>query len=414
MLNLVLAMLAMLRQMTLVTKAMKHPICKLQFQATVTGQPVILIIVTLCILTVLIEANGDGTFTIKFDWSTATAETSMTFLTSKILGTVKKRGMGCYLRHALKILSKVKPPTAQSLFFQGLLKAGQKALANAANKGTELTRHFKTAFDSNKELFVRAMTTYVLGQPVRLYSCEHPSDDGRLIPQNHLPKHQDLNALARVIVLMSDPEVQTLWHSISNEDRTRQAVDDRNATRAVTNDKLETQLLDDYFNNSTYKAPHSVNLSPYAPSVQLDPTAAPTPAKSLQWFREQRRWAKVVMGCIQTRFARKTGGGEMGADGADADTVFFNYCRGDLLVMFLWLHWERGTNVPAHCTAVLEEESRVDIGGGKGGRDYYCYYYVMLMQVQLPLKSQLKKFLPASTSNWATYLTSSMQLRTRC
>lgn len=76
------------------------------------------------------------------------------------------------------------------------------------------------------------------------------------------------------------------------------------------------------------------------------------------------------MGCIQTRFVKKTGRGEMGHDGADADTVFFTYCRGDLLVMFMWLHWGRGNNVPAHCTAVLDEELRVDIGGGKGGSNH--------------------------------------------
>jgi hypothetical protein len=293
----------------------------------------------------------------------------MTFLTSKILGTVKKRGMGCYLRHALKTLSKVKPATAQSSFFDGLLKAGQKALGNAANKGTELTRNFKVAFESNQDTFCSAMSAYVLGQPVKLYSSQHTTDDGRLIPVNHLPQHQDLNALARVIVLMSDPEVQTQWHTIANEDRSRQGVDDRNASRTATNEKLETELLDKYFNNSSYKAPHSVDLSPYE-QVKLDPTAAPTPPKSLHWFREQRRWAKVVMGCIQTRFVRKTGRGEMGHDGADADTVFFTYCRGDLLVMFLWLHWGRGNNVPAHCTAVLDEESRVDIGSGKGGSNH--------------------------------------------
>ena len=159
---------------------------------------------------VLSAPNGDGTFTIKFDWSTATAETSLNFLTSKILGTVKKRGMGCYLRHALKTLSKVKPATPHSLFFEGILKAGQKALGNAAQKGTELKSHFKTGFESNKELFVRTMNTYVLGQPVKLYACNHPSDDGRLIPLNHLPQHSDLNALARVIVLMSDPTVQAI------------------------------------------------------------------------------------------------------------------------------------------------------------------------------------------------------------
>ena len=158
-----------------------------------------------------------------------------------------------------------------------------------------------------------------------------------------------------------------MWQNIANEDRTRLAVDDKNATRAATNDHLETELLDKYFNNTAYTAPHAVNLAPYESQVHLDPSTAPNPPKTLHWFREQRRWAKVVMGCVQTRFARKTGGGEMGVDGADADTAFFVYCRGDILVMFLWLHWGRGCNVPAHCTTLLEDQSSLDIGASKSG-----------------------------------------------
>lgn len=153
--------------------------------------------------------NGDGTFNINFDWDKADADTAHNFLTSNILGTVSKRGMGNYLRHALKTLVKIagNQKTEQSLFFDGLLKAGAKALSNAAKKGTDLKRHFKIAFDSSKLTFVPAMVEYVLSHPVKLYQSLDPTDDGRLISINHLPQHADINALARVIVLMSDPQV---------------------------------------------------------------------------------------------------------------------------------------------------------------------------------------------------------------
>jgi hypothetical protein len=157
------------------------------------------------------EPNGDGSFTIKFDWEQANADTAYTFLTSNILGTMKKRGMGCYLRHALKTLVKMAGSTTTdaSNFLSGLLKAGpgQKTLSNAGKKGTDLKRHFKIAFDSSKITFGPAMAEYVLSHPVKLYKSLDPSDDGRFIPINHLPQHADINALARVIVLMSDPQV---------------------------------------------------------------------------------------------------------------------------------------------------------------------------------------------------------------
>jgi hypothetical protein len=331
--------------------------------------------------------NGDGTFNINFDWDKADADTAHNFLTSNILGTVSKRGMGNYLRHALKTLVKVagNQKTEQSLFFDGLLKAGAKALSNAAKKGTDLKRHFKIAFDSSRHSFVPAMVEYVLSHPVKLYQSLDPTDDGRLISINHLPQHADINALARVIVLMSDPQVlfptltaryittmchstcqvQQLWQVVANEDRSRAAIDDPSAKMGVVNENIEMQLLDSFLNADEYKAPNKVNLAPYSPCVQVDPTLPPRPPKTLLWFREQRRWVKVVMASIQSRFTRKTGGGEQGCDGADADTQFYKYCRGDLLIMFMWLHWERGTAVPQHCTSLLNANESLDIGGSK-------------------------------------------------
>ena len=154
------------------------------------------------------DATGDGSFKIKFQWESATAETALTFLTSGILGTQSKRGMGNYLRHALKSLVKLtdKDSPAQ-LFFAGLLNARQKAISSSHHKDVEFKRHFKTAFDACKAGFISEMNKYVLVNPVKLYMTTNDADDCRLLPIRHLPQHSEINALARVVVLMSDPQV---------------------------------------------------------------------------------------------------------------------------------------------------------------------------------------------------------------
>jgi hypothetical protein len=156
-------------------------------------------------------ATGDGSFKIKFQWESATAETALTFLTSGILGTQAKRGMGNYLRHALKTLVQLteKDPAAQpsSLFFAGLLNAGQKAISSSHHRDVEFKQHFKTAFDACKAALATDMNKYVLSYPVKLYMTTNDADDARLLPTRHLPQHSEINALARVVVLMSDAQV---------------------------------------------------------------------------------------------------------------------------------------------------------------------------------------------------------------
>jgi hypothetical protein len=154
-----------------------------------------------------------------------------------------------------------------------------------------------------------------------------------------------------------------IWQGIANEDRKRQAVDNPQAQRSVVNEGLEKQLLE-WFHSADYTAPHSVNLASYSTSVQVDPSKPPAEPKTLVWFREQRRYIRVLTACILTGFVHKTGNGEMGADGADADGRFFKYCRGDMLIMFMWLHWQRGERIPAHCNALLDSDNVVDIGAG--------------------------------------------------
>jgi hypothetical protein len=307
---------------------------------------------------------------IAFNWSTATPESVLRFLTSKQLGTLKRRGMGSYLRNALKILGKTlkQDKDKAAAFFSGLLSVkGEKALAQA-NSTAEFKRYFLESWTQNAEELNRQMAAYNAMYPVKLYKSNVTSQDGKMLPHHLLPRHGELNALARVCVLMSDPAVQTMWHQVANENRSRAALDDKaNQSIAVVNEQIETTLLNDFLNSDTYFAQNYVNLSPYLGNgcVTIDPSKPPRPAKNLVWFREQRRYLRVIMAACTMQFVKKTGEGERGADNSDIDTRFYKFCHGDLLLMFMWLHWGRGEQVPAHCSALLDEDMGFDTGNSK-------------------------------------------------
>ncbi len=80
------------------------------------------------------------------------------------------------------------------------------------------------------------------------------------------------------------------------------------------------------------------------------------------WFRDQRRYLRKVMGACQVQFVKKTGGGDCGADAADEDNRFWHYVHHDVLLMFMWLHWGRGNNVPSHCSSLLDADVSFDTG----------------------------------------------------
>ena len=218
--------------------------------------------------------NSDGYFTIQFDWNAATADTAFNFLTSKVLGTIKRRGMACYMRFALKALckcmegsnSKGAVKSSEATYFSALLGAGDaKALANSASN-KDLKRHFDAAFHKHRVDFAIAMLTYVSSHPVKLYT----QDSGKL-PCDLLPSHGDVNALARMVVLMSEPQVQPMWDAVANESRLRENVDNPGATLRVRNDDIETKLLQVFFNDVSYKAPNAVSLSAFKGATSNHP-----------------------------------------------------------------------------------------------------------------------------------------------
>jgi hypothetical protein len=117
----------------------------------------------------------------------------------------------------------------QKLFFAGLLSSrNAKALAGAQGSA-DFKRHFTSAWAQHRETICGPMNSYVNIHPLKLYHVQNTDEGDHLIALNLLPKHGDINALARVVVLMSEPEVQNLWQLIANEDRSREACDNPEA-----------------------------------------------------------------------------------------------------------------------------------------------------------------------------------------
>jgi hypothetical protein len=114
--------------------------------------------------------------------------------------------MGCYLRHALHSFIKLQPAAVHSIYFAGLLKASQKALAGAGSN-KELKRHFVDALGVSRSGVVADMQKYVTSHPVKMYAVRNEAEDGNLMPKSHMAQHGDINALTRVIVLMAEPTV---------------------------------------------------------------------------------------------------------------------------------------------------------------------------------------------------------------
>ena len=265
-----------------------------------------------------------------FCWDHATSTTAWQFLTHRRLGGSKRPGMTYYLRHALQFFKNPKTANVDAEtrgFCSALLtKNNTNAVSNAANN-VVLQGKFKAAFDSTRQDFITLMSAYCCAHPVYLHQCQAAASDGDGLPRKLLPAHGDINALARVCVLMSLPEAQPMWQHIANEGRSRVHVDNPQARLVSTNEEVETQLLNKYVNCASFQAPHAVSLAPYNVQVNINPTMPPNPPKSVAWLREARADLKRIMAACTTGFVYKTGRG-----------------HGSLHLVFACMHMSLATN----------------------------------------------------------------------
>jgi len=317
-------------------------------------------------ITPVLLANANGQVRVTFEWARANASSIWNFLTHANFGSIAQRSMKYYFRHAIQTLLLPQASTTQEAngYFKGLLTTGQHKVLDKPERNEQLKSFFLASATASLQFLVNRMHLYCNKNQVYQHApiLPQPTADG--LPRHLLPNHGDINDLARVVVLMSLPSVQPTWNQVANESRLREGVDNHASSLQVVNEALETELLH-VLNSPAFDAPHTVDLTAYAASVAVNPARAPDPPKSLIWFRSARSLIKRCMGACSTGFVKKTGNGAGGPDNADQDLRFWNYCHGDVFVMFMWLHWDRGNNVPAHCTTLLNPAHSFDLGAGQ-------------------------------------------------
>jgi hypothetical protein len=192
----------------------------------------------------------------------------------------------------------------------------------------------------------------------------HPRKAGQLkdtLNKDLLPSHADMDSWARLILLLVHSQAQGLWSAAANPAKQREAHDNPELNLQEYTELVETKIMADFFNNSNNKAPTTVDLSVYDIKIVIDASKPPKLPKSVVWMRESRQKLRRLMTVCSKNF-NKSGSGQQGIAAVDADTLFWVFCHRDILVMFMWLAWQRGHNLPAHCTIILPEDEMIDIG----------------------------------------------------
>jgi hypothetical protein len=207
--------------------------------------------------------------------------------------------MTYYLRRTLRFLSKHHAVSAKAQgHFTALLGKGNTK-ATSSSHSNMVTKNFFIESCGLTEVMqgvVKDLKEYCAGSPI--YSYAPKRADGDTLSLCVLPSHSDINASARVIVLMSETDAQPLWAQLSNELRTRASQDDSSQSLAVRNLSLEEQLMKEFFNNDSWKAPSPAPsmMTAYSFTVAVDPSSPPKEAKTVAWFRETRQEMRRLMG----------------------------------------------------------------------------------------------------------------------
>ena len=262
---------------------------------------------------------SDGTILLQVNWKDVTPQELWSIMTNPQYGRSCAVGMSTHLRHAIKMMKDCdNVPPESSGFLSAIVAPGNTKSLNNPDKNVQLKEHFEKACGVARSFVMQKMAEYCAGHPIHVYktaarpsNCTSPppfvafimafTRVSAALSQELLPTHSDINAWARLIVVMSEPSAQQVWGDLANELRTRAGSgDDRQQSLAVRNVDLETLILSEYMNNASYTAPHFVCLDPFSLSVAVDPSKVPTPPKTVNWLRETRGDLKKLMaGTVQ-------------------------------------------------------------------------------------------------------------------
>lgn len=366
--------------------------------------------------------DDEGHLHLKCDWSVQTGNMLWTLLISESLGPASGKGMTYFLREIVKCLSCASKTSADAkAFFLVILKQKKCFSGKAAGANKDFKVHFISAADSDIVKTREHCKEYVVVNPIYWHRAKVSVAKDRL-NEDLLPAHGDVNSIARLLVLLVDSAAQPLWHGAANPETARASFDDKDLALAIVTERIEQKIMDDFFNNITYKAENSVSLSVYSPKFLIDPTKPPAVPKTVVWMRDQRNKMKRIMAACSTKY-NASGNGAGGLGATDADTKFWYFCHQDLLVMFMWLCWQRGYNIPAHCTSALDACDQIDVGGlpltpsvpaqkspGKTGRGSEAHN-IQLLQSNLLMTTQTSRTLLDIFQSRSSSETSQIQLQ---
>lgn len=207
--------------------------------------------------------------------------------------------MTYYFRRTLRYLSKHDAVSDKAKgHFTALLGTGNTKAISSCHSNV-VTKNFFTeccGVHAVMQGAVKELSEYCAGHPI--YSYKTKKGNGDTLSECFIPSHADINASARVIVLMSATEAQPLWAQLSNELRCRSSQDDNSQSLAVRNLELENELMTRFFNNDTWSAPSTARsvMAAYSFAVDVDPSSPPKETKTVAWFRETRQELRRLMG----------------------------------------------------------------------------------------------------------------------
>ena len=168
--------------------------------------------------------------------------------------------------------------------------------------------------------------------------------------------------LARLAACMIDPAVHDMMHAMSNAQTVRLAVD-QPALR-INNVKFRAieKFTADFVNNPAFVPVHNPSVREWC-DVDYDASVVGTEPRSWVWVGQKMAWIKRNMGQLLKNF-NKSGEGENDVEDCDRDLDFYeNFAHRDPLLLWIYLCWNHGREVPSWATALLPDGEDFDIGG---------------------------------------------------
>jgi len=175
----------------------------------------------------------------------------------------------------------------------------------------------------------------------------------------------------RVAALMREPSLQNIFHALANPVQDRAHAD----TVELRIQQQRTKLYQDFcsaFNDPSVDPTFAVDIAPWC-DIDVDVSV---PAEPRTWM-----WIAMTMKDIKTKMSRhianfmQSGRNANDSNDAARDLEFFDrFAKGNIVVMYAWLSWHHGREVPAWNSSLLPEDQRLELGSSgdsasDGGED---------------------------------------------